>query len=599
MASVAEQDYDLELINKLRNLFTRARDSRRSRHDNWNRNYRLLHNRMNTTGIQSWQPSPRSSEIYPTISALVAWMLDNNVNVDCIPSADPHSPYYDYQSKIANDLAAILYTNWLVEDYLSAEKLVLWDAATYGIGLFKNIWDQERADGYGNAMLIRIDPWSFYIDPQATSLDDMQYCVEARRMSLDEIERRYPGSRLVLEVSGGVDMGIDERPQMLADTSRTPYANAGQLPGSGTFSNPGSSVVGRFGRPNPNKQGPDFDKGTVVYEYWLRENEIWYDDYEDIPQDDRPESDKHVTSRWRIVVLAKGEILMDEYADDLWSHGQHPYERFVWDDVGEFYGIALVDHLAYPQIYINRLLSMLQQNAELIGNPIFVEPANAGTARVPIINRPGQRLSLSGVAAMQNRPDWLKPPEMPQLIMELVQFWIDRMENVSGLSGVTKGITPNQRNAEGVINTVQEAAFVRIRAALQNLEATLEKCTEKLADLVIDNYDQKRVMAVIGPEGEKTAMTIFKNHFMLPGDNGDSPLKYVIQIRAGASQPTSRQSRIAEADKLFAMGVIDDQAVLEAHQYPHIQELLERKYEKLMKGLLSPPGARQRAQRSK
>src|SRR5438128_4902161 len=107
-------------------------------------------------------------------------------------------------------------------------------------------------------------------------------------------------------------------------------------------------------------------------------------------------------------------------------------------------------------------------------------------------------------------------------------------------------------------------------------------------------------MAVIGPDGEKTAMTLFKNHFTLPSKEGDAPLQYIIQVRAGASTPTSRQSRVGEADKRYTMQVIDDQAVLEAHQYPHIPELLERKYEKMMKGLIGQqPGQRQRSQRSK
>lgn len=597
--NVMYSDQDMELINRLRQLFVRARDSRRARHDGWNRNWRLVNNRMNTQGIAAWQPSPRSSEIYPTCSSIVSWMLDNNISIDCLPSADPHSPYFDYQSNLANDLSAILYTNWIVENYEAQEKLVVWDSMVYGVGIFKNVWDQELAGGMGNAKPLRVDPWSFYVDPQATSLDDMMYCVEAKRMSLDEIERRYPESRLPLEAGGGTDLQIDEKPQLQSDSNRTPFANAGQIPGSGTFSSPGASVIGRYGRPTRSK-GSDFDKGIVVYEFWLRENEIWYDDYEDLPKKQRPDSQKHVTSRWRVVIMAKGEILMDEFAEDLWSHAQHPYERYVADDVGDFYGLALVDHLAYPQIYINRLLSMLQQNTELIGNPIFVESANSGTSRVPIINRPGQRLTINGVQAMQNKPDWLTPPNMPPLVMDLVQFWINRIENTSGLSGVTKGHQPNQRSAAQVVNSVQEAAFVRIRGSLSNLEATIERCARKLADLIIDNYDQKRVMAIIGPDGEKTAMVLFKNHFLLPSKSGDTPLEYIIQVRAGASAPTSRQSRINEADKLFAMQVIDDQAVLEAHQYPHIKELLDRKYEKMQKGIMGgvPGGTRQRSQRS-
>ena len=75
-----------------------------------------------------------------------------------------------------------------------------------------------------------------------------------------------------------------------------------------------------------------------------------------------------------------------------------------------------------------------EQNAELIGNPIFVESANSGTSRVPIINKPGTRLTISGVQAMNNKPDWLTPPSMPPLIMDLVEFWIRRIAVIRGRS---------------------------------------------------------------------------------------------------------------------------------------------------------------------
>jgi len=604
--AITRHDADEELVNRLRNLFTRARDHRRARHDTWIRNYRLIHNKIGTSGLSAWMPSPRDSEIFPTLSSVVAWMMDNNVTIDAIPATDPNSPIYNFTSQLANNLADLLYTNWIVEAYSHSVKLALWDTLTYGVGILKTVWDGDRDDGYGNAMMYRVDPWKFYVDPHATSLHDMEYCVEARRMSEDEIARRYPDVRFHSSGGGASDMQLDEKPELFSSQSGQPYANAGQIPGSGSFavpstntpSGPGSSVFGRYGRPKQSKS-KHADRGVVVYEFWLRENEEWTEDFSDLPAATRPDPIHHVVSRWRCIVLAQGQILMDEYAEDLWSHAQHPYERVVFDDVGEFYGVALVDHLAYPQIYINRLLTMMEQNAELIGNPIFVEPANSGTTRVPIINRPGQRLTIQGAAAMQNRPDWLKPPEMPTMIMDLVNFWIARIENTSGLSAITKGATPNQRNAEGVINTVQEAAFVRIRAALHNLEVALEACNVKLADLIIDNYTEKRVKAILGPDGEKTAMVIFSRHFYAPSDDGDVPLKFIVQVRAGAAAPTSRQARIGEADKLFALGVIDDLAVLNAHQYPHAQEILARLYDKRQKGLMGGgPGARKTAGRT-
>jgi hypothetical protein len=185
----------------------------------------------------------------------------------------------------------------------------------------------------------------------------------------------------------------------------------------------------------------------------------------------------------------------------------------VFDDIGEFYGISLVDHLAFPQIYVNRLLTALQSNAELTGNPIFMEPVNSGLARTAIINRPGQRLKVSGPQAMQNRPDWLTPPPMPAQVMDIIQFWINRIENILGLSALQKGITPTQRNAEGALNMVQEAAFVRIRSALSNLQSCLQRCAVKLCDLIVDNYTEPRMMAMVGKDGEMTAKALAGRHF--------------------------------------------------------------------------------------
>ena len=54
-------------------------------------------------------------------------------------------------------------------------------------------------------------------------------------------------------------------------------------------------------------------------------------------------------------------------------------------------------------------------------------------------------------------------------------------------------------------------------------------------------------------------------------------MKFSLIVKAGSSAPTSRQSRIAEADALFSMGALDIQAVLEAHAWPHASEVIQRK----------------------
>lgn len=577
-----KSDYDL--VQRLQQLFRQAKQAKSDRYEGWDRNTRLVHNKIGgrtALAASTWPPSPRDSEIYPMLSSIVAWMADQHTIIDISPATDPGSPFYSFIVDIANDLGTTMQSNWQVEDEETQIKLVIWDALVYGVGYFKSVWDQGLAGGLGNAKAVRVDPYALYIDPNATRFDNIEYIVEARKMSLNEIERRWPGTSAAVEARvSGVD-ALDQRPSMNSMTDRIPKANPGNLP----------SGNGRWGGVSNGNQY-NASSSVIVYEFWIKENDEWYEDTPDY-------NEKHVRERWRVCVMAANEILMDEYADSLFRFNTHPYDCYMWDDIGEAYGISLVDHLAYPQIYINRLLSALQANAEMTGNPIFLESSQSGLDRVAIINRPGQRLRVQGTAGMQNKPDWLQPPSMPPQVKELIEFWIQRMENIAGLSAASKGNTSasNSRTSDQVMNTIQEAAFVRVRSAIANLERTLIQVGYKLADLVIDNYTVDRVVAIAGPKGEKTALALKPRHFMVPTEEGQSPLKYVLNINAGSALPTSRQARAQQADRAYALGLYDRQAWYEANQIPNWQILLDRINQQIATGTFTPPGSRQKSQR--
>lgn len=591
--NVPKED-DHSLIQRLQQLYRAARRTKSDRYELWDRNYRLVHNRIGgkaalTTG--SWPPAPRDSEIFPMLSSIVAWMADQHTIIDTQPAADPGSPFYNFITDVAEDLGTVLQSNWQADDQDAQIKLVIWDALIYGAGWFKTVWDQSLAGGLGNPKTVRVDPYSIYIDPHANDLADAEYLVERRLMSIDEIERRWPGKSSVVEAAIASTGELDQRPAFGTDSSRIPKANVGNLPGGN----------GRWGGVSQGNGYNDKLANIIVSEFWLRENEEWYED--DFPEpidptDLPPYNEKLVRDKWRVVVLAANEILMDEYAENLYTFRSHPYDRYLFDDVGELYGIALVDHLAYQQIYVNRLLAMMQTNAELLGNPIFLEPTNAGLDRVGIINRPGQRLRVNG-QGMNNKPDWLQPPSMPQSVKELVDFWIQRMENIAGLSAASKGNTgaSNSRTSDQVMNTIQEAAFVRIRAAISNMERTLTQVGYKLADLIIDNYNTARFVSVAGPKSSQSSIALRPHHFLIPTEQGQAPLKYTLNINAGSALPTSRQARAQQADRAFAIGTFDRQAWYEANQIPNWQAIEQRIAQQIAQGSWQPPGARQRSGR--
>lgn len=564
---------ELELASSIRNLFYKARAQRRPLVAQWTKNYRILRNRTWMPGRAPWIPAPEVPEIYPIIAAQVGWMTDQRPSFEVVPASEPHSDYHEFYSTLAHDLEVTMQAAWQVNEYEAEIEQCLWDGFIYGTGILKSGWDTALVGGMGDAVMRRVDPYTFYPDPAATSMRDANYFIEARTMSVQEMDRRWPGSAKKVG-GGGATEDIDAAPTNSDTGNGMPRANPGAIPPSATAS---------FGRVGGGRISATDEPGITVFEAWLREHRVV--DFDGV---------EGVDDSWRVVVVAGNCILLDESASELWAHGQHPYERYVPHRNGEFWGMSMVEMLAPSQLAINRLLAALQLNVELVGNPVFKESTRAGISRTKLTNKPGTRLPINegGTA------EWLNPPQIHPMMAELVQFYIGEMERISGLSAITRGMAPGGRVAQGVVDTMQESSFVRIRTALRNLEWTLRAVGDKVAALITENYTTPRMVAIVGPSAEKSSMALKGKHFYVPSEEGRVPMRFQLLVQAGSSLPTSRNARISEADTLYAMGALDDEALLEAHDYPNRRQITLRVGKAKADGSLQPPGARQRTQRT-
>ncbi len=573
---------DVHLISDLRALFEDARQRRKPMVSRWLRNYSVVNSRPWSLGRASWKPAPDVPEIFPILSARVAWVRETTPQFDASPVSDPNSVFYAQNLDLANQLRVTMNSTWDSERYDAEFEKLLWDLQIYGTGITKTLWDPTAVQGLGNATMTRVDPFCFYPDPDAHDLNDANYMFEVQRLSMAELERRFPGAASKLTSGDGHEL--------LPDTP--PDATQARTGGLESLGNSGRDSGGNTTKP---RWGVTTEKNTsafrsasdhvVVFYAWLKES-AEADPPEVDPIDDlavpaephepndlsRPETT--YAPSWRCVVFCgSGTVLLDELAEDIWGHGQHPYDRAVEQDMGEFWGRSMVDLLASSQVSINRLLAAIEHNIWLMGNPILVEDKRSGIPRTTITNRPGQRLTKNPGSTVE----FLNPPVMqPQMAVELLRFYIGEMERISGISGMVRGATPTGRNASSVLDSLQEAAFVRVRLMIRNLEITLKGIAEKQASLICEFYDAPRIIALVGPDGEQMSMALRGEHFYAPTPKGRLPMRFQINVEAGSSLPTSKQARMAEADQLGALGFIDREAVLEAHNFPNRRAIVSR-----------------------
>jgi hypothetical protein len=589
MAESEYEKFSLEhqrKVQTVRQLFYRARDARRNIITQWRKNYKVLNNKTWTTRAEAWMPTPEVSNIWPLLSSMVAWMTDQRPSFETTPALVPFSRHWQNADKIAEHMNACLASTFTVNNLDAEIEKVLWDVGTYGIGYTKTVWEPWLADGLGDSAFRRVDPFTIYPDPYARSMETMNCIQEAKIMTCEDVDRAWPGAMKL--INNRMYEDVDSAPHKASDvvSPMQPRTRLAPLAGDSEYGSAfGSSTYTRSNRDTEALYTED--PVVLVIETWIRTHAVDTEGMED--------GTARVTDRWKCIVTCGDVCLMEKFADEIFGFNTHPYDKMNLFDTGEWYGPSLVEFLTSPQESINRLLQQVEHNIMLIGNPILLQTARAGVRQTTITNRPGTRLDGS-----PQNTGWMAPPQLHPDTFRLIEYLESKMESIAGLYAIMRGAMPQGRNATDTINTVQDAAFVRVRATLRNLERMLRSVCQKMTANNAEFYTEPRIALTSGAGGDSTVVAIRSMEFYLdykPGKEGRPvPLRFIIKADAGAERPTSRGARAAEADMLFAMQAIDEIEVLEAHAWPHAGEVAGRVMDvKAQNGTLGMPPSRRAA----
>lgn len=572
-----QRDAELAKVQMVRDLFYRARDARRPLLREWKKHYKTLNNKTWRGGGDGWEPRSEVPQIWPVCASLVAWMTDQRPNLQVMAGGQPFSPYHDFYDSLARDMNTLLEANFTVNDSDAEITKLLWDVVTYGIGWTRTEWRPTLADGLGDSTFTRRDPFTIYPDPHARTPKEMNHIVEAQIMTISDLDRAWPGAAKTLGQESYVE-DSDEAPHTLDDqiNSTAPRAIiAAPAPG-------GSAAFQKTTR----MSGADIhnreDAVVTALYCWVRSHEATKTDDANVMK---------VREVWTLYVMAGNRILFEGTAEEVSGYTTHPYDRTVLFDTGEMYGPSLVNFMTSPQESINRIVSMIERNAMLVGNPIMAQNPRSPGAKQRMSNRPGNIVKMAPDDAK-----WIQPPQLhPQMSVSLIQYFEGKIESISGMSAIVRGFTPNGRNSTGVMDSVQDSAFVRVRATLRELERTLRGVTSKMSANIAEFYTEPRMMALIGPDGQRTRRALASRHFYSRDTDDRTPLRFTILADAGSQLLTSKSARAAEADTLFALGAVDTMEVLKAHQWPNWAVVAKRVMEQQANGTLPEAGKRERA----
>jgi hypothetical protein len=234
----------------------------------------------------------------------------------------------------------------------------------------------------------------------------------------------------------------------------------------------------------------------------------------------------------RRLVIA-GDVVADDGMNPF-SHGDWPFIAIsAWKDPRFFWGLGDIDLIADLNEYVNRMYSLFLDAALLTSNPIWRIPMGAEISDEDITNAPG--------AIMREDPQSLKlgkreaGPDMPAYLMQTLNFGIDRIKEISGLSEAATGKMPKGQVSTEAMAMGQESAGVRFKDAGKDLERAEVRLGQQFKGIMAQFYGSPRLARIKNSAGVDTAITFFGTQIQTP---------MTLSVKSGSMLPTSSTTRL-------------------------------------------------------
>jgi hypothetical protein len=393
--------------------------------------------------------------IKPRVMVKLAKQTKNRIKFDVIPdsnsqerieiakAADKFLEYW-WDLEEMDRKSRDIFLNNNVKGYCAAK--VFFDAEAG-----QEITPQEGEHGYEEGMnplytgeiRARIcDPLTLFIDPAATSEDEIRWIVERKPRDVDYIEEVY-GKQV--EPEDNVDYIGNYEVHMSNGTG-----------------------IGQMHKKNKNM--------AMVDEMWVK------------PCHKYPKGLK--------VTVAGGQLLdVDENAGPL------PY--FIFGDIpipGSVKYDAFIKDMLPIQRNINIIKSMLATHAKRMGNSIWLNPLGSNVDEEELNDESGGILHYTPVNGA--KPERVSPPDLPSFYDRILNNSALDIDDMSGAREISQGRLPGGLDTLGGLELMVEQENEKLAVSSQNYERGMKKLLQRVLMLMKKHYTEERMGRILGKDNE-------------------------------------------------------------------------------------------------
>jgi len=479
-------------IKRLEDMFESAKKSREHKVSRWRRNEELYNGDFfRPFKMPKYKSRIVANTIHSTVETMYSIVTDRAPKVDIMPKREE-------QVTIARVVQEVVESEMQKHKFERAVAHMKRDGLLYGNGFVKTCVIDGKLN-YSNP-----DPYTVFVDPLCTSIQDAKYITFAIPTYIDEIKKDYQNGKYV-----GSEGNLDQyrsfklKEPGISEKSDIPLAEK----------SPVSSTAG--------------DDEVYGGQALLKECFFWEDD----------------------------TLMMGVWANNVMlQYGKAPYYEMPlvtfqnYADAHKFWGKGEPEVIETLAVGTAILLSQGIDNIIYHGNPaIVMSKTMAKTPGNMPTDKPGQIFYSNGPHEQINR---LPAGNISSSTLPMAQTLMQMTDIVSGVHDITQGRNPSGITSGRAISQLQEASQQVIRAKEREIgtDAIIDLYKQTLS-LLHNNYEDN--ITVRKESGSGYQFTNIPPYELDP----DMDFKYV----PGSSMPESRAQRMDQALDLIQIGLLDSE----------------------------------------
>lgn len=537
-----------ELVKKIHAMMDLAKRARNKTTQVWRESEKLyMGEHWSGMDMPNYKNQLTLDMIANVIDTQIPIMSSKPPKIDVIPVGST-----DESTFVAKTLQAQIDDLWYMRDMATLVPEWLTDYLVYGTGIVKLNWNMY--DDLPDCDIV--DPFSFYVNPSATKLENAQWIIHMAPRPIYEIKELFPEKGKYVEPMGKLAeyealkiTDVQQGDKNLVQVTDTQGKETNYFDGE-------------------TEAMQNLEERSLLVEVYMRDGSLEYTEQDGASEKvGKPKYPGGI----RKICMANDIILYDgpsryQFLDKM-NRCPYPFPFVSMKNGGSahsFWGKPEPKRLKSINLALDRIASQVMDNIHLMANPMWVVDETSDV-QDQINNKPGSIIRKRGPGAV----NMVQPSSMPGYVFNFYQLMIDMFETVSGVNRATMGKQEPNVTSGVQAQTYQKAATNKIDFKARQLDAAMQVIGQMWIAMIKNMGTEMHSLSTTDGEGNAAEVKYTGMEF--------NETDMMVRARIGSMLPDNRAYVEEKILSLAQAGLIQDpEYILSNMELPGIERLINQ-----------------------